>query len=43
MNIYGIIDLLAVVFVALADVDFAWLKWSVITLLLIKGLHSQLG
>jgi hypothetical protein len=42
MHIYGIVDLLAVLFVAISDFNIPWFKWSVMGILLIKGLHSQL-
>ncbi len=43
MHIYGIVDLFAVGFVAFSDVSVSWLKYGVLALLLIKGLHSQLA
>jgi len=43
MNIFGIVDLLAAGFILSSDFSIDWLKWSIIAILLIKGLHSQLG
>jgi hypothetical protein len=42
MNIYGLVDLLAATFVLASDLQFGWLKGGILSILLIKGLHSQL-
>jgi len=42
MNIYGLVDLLAAGFLLASDVSLGWLKWGVLGILVVKGLHSQM-